>query len=84
MKWQSRESNGDPSRPRSVRCDGRIYDYVVALRAVQMTDRIAADWALLPHELLTRASNRVVSEVRGVNRVAYDISSKPPATIEWE
>ena len=56
----------------------------VALRAVQTTDFMTADWAALPHELLARVSNRIINQVRGVNRVTYDISSKPPATIEWE
>jgi GMP synthase (glutamine-hydrolysing) len=56
----------------------------VALRAVQTTDFMTADWAPLPHELLARVSNRIINEVRGINRVTYDISSKPPATIEWE
>jgi hypothetical protein len=62
----------------------RTYEYVVALRAVQTTDFMTAHWAPLPHELLAKVSNRIINEVRGINRVAYDISSKPPATIEWE
>jgi GMP synthase (glutamine-hydrolysing) len=73
-----------PVRSVGVMGDGRTYDYVVALRAVQTTDFMTADWAPLPHELLARVSNRIINEVRGINRVAYDISSKPPATIEWE
>ncbi|HXZ52182.1 MAG TPA: GMP synthase (glutamine-hydrolyzing), partial [Burkholderiales bacterium] len=73
-----------PVRTVGVMGDGRTYDYVVALRAVQTTDFMTADWAPLPHELLARASNRIINEVRGINRVTYDISSKPPATIEWE
>jgi len=73
-----------PVRSVGVMGDGRTYDYVVALRAVQTTDFMTADWAPLPHELLARVSNRIINEVRGINRVVYDISSKPPATIEWE
>src|SRR5262249_45140658 len=64
--------------------DGRTYEYVVSLRAGETTDFMTAGWAPLPHELLARVSNRIINEVRGINRVAYDISSKPPATIEWE
>ena len=64
--------------------DGRTYEYVVALRAVQTQDFMTAHWAHLPHELLGRVSNRIINEVRGINRVVYDISGKPPATIEWE
>jgi GMP synthase (glutamine-hydrolysing) len=64
--------------------DGRTYENAVALRAVQTTDFMTAHWAHLPHELLARVSNRITNEVRGFNRVVYDISSKPPATIEWE
>ncbi len=73
-----------PVKSVGVMGDGRTYDYVVALRAVQTTDFMTADWAPLPHELLARVSNRIINEVRGINRVTYDISSKPPATIEWE
>ena len=73
-----------PVRSVGVMGDGRTYEYVIALRAVQTSDFMTADWAPLPHELLARVSNRIINEVRGVNRVAYDISSKPPATIEWE
>jgi GMP synthase (glutamine-hydrolysing) len=73
-----------PVRSVGVMGDGRTYEYVVALRAVQTTDFMTADWAPLPHELLAKVSSRIINEVRGINRVAYDISSKPPATIEWE
>jgi len=73
-----------PVRSVGVMGDGRTYEYVVALRAVQTTDFMTAQWAPLPAELLARVSNRVINEVRGINRVVYDISSKPPATIEWE
>jgi GMP synthase (glutamine-hydrolysing) len=73
-----------PVRSVGVMGDGRTYEYVVALRAVQTTDFMTAEWAPLPHELLAKVSSRIINEVRGINRVAYDISSKPPATIEWE
>jgi GMP synthase (glutamine-hydrolysing) len=73
-----------PVRSVGVMGDGRTYDYVVALRAVQTTDFMTAHWAELPYELLGRASSRIINEVRGISRVTYDISSKPPATIEWE
>jgi GMP synthase (glutamine-hydrolysing) len=64
--------------------DGRTYQHPVILRAVTSEDAMTADWAHLPHEVLEAISSRIVREVAGVNRVAYDISSKPPATIEWE
>jgi GMP synthase (glutamine-hydrolysing) len=73
-----------PVRSVGVMGDGRTYENVVALRAVQTSDFMTADWAPLPHELLSRVSSRIINEVRGINRVTYDISSKPPATIEWE
>jgi GMP synthase (glutamine-hydrolysing) len=73
-----------PVRSVGVMGDGRTYENVIALRAVQTSDFMTADWAPLPHELLARVSNRIINEVRGINRVTYDISSKPPATIEWE
>ncbi|MFM2323779.1 MAG: glutamine-hydrolyzing GMP synthase [Brachymonas denitrificans] len=73
-----------PVKSVGVMGDGRTYDYVVALRAVQTSDFMTADWAELPYSLLKRVSGRVINEVRGINRVTYDVSSKPPATIEWE
>jgi GMP synthase (glutamine-hydrolysing) len=73
-----------PVRSVGVMGDGRTYEHVVALRAVQTTDFMTAHWAELPYELLGRVSNRIINEVRGINRVVYDVSSKPPATIEWE
>lgn len=73
-----------PVKSVGVMGDGRTYEYVVALRAVQTQDFMTAHWAELPHSLLGKVSNRIINEVRGVNRVVYDISGKPPATIEWE
>ena len=73
-----------PVKSVGVMGDGRTYEYVVSLRAVQTTDFMTAHVAELPHALLAKVSNRIINEVRGINRVVYDISSKPPATIEWE
>jgi GMP synthase (glutamine-hydrolysing) len=73
-----------PVKSVGVMGDGRTYDHVVALRAVQTSDFMTADWAELPYSLLKRVSGRIINEVRGINRVTYDVSSKPPATIEWE
>jgi len=73
-----------PVRSVGVMGDGRTYEHVVALRAVQTSDFMTADWAELPYALLKKVSGRIINEVRGINRVTYDVSSKPPATIEWE
>ena len=73
-----------PVKSVGVMGDGRTYEWVVALRAVQTSDFMTADWAELPYALLKRVSGRIINEVRGINRVTYDVSSKPPATIEWE
>lgn len=73
-----------PVKSVGVMGDGRTYDYVVALRAVQTQDFMTAHWAELPYSLLAKVSNRIINEVRGINRVVYDITGKPPGTIEWE
>jgi GMP synthase (glutamine-hydrolysing) len=73
-----------PVKSVGVMGDGRTYEYVITLRAVETKDFMTADWSKLPYALLSRISSRIINEVRGVNRVAYDISSKPPSTIEWE
>jgi GMP synthase (glutamine-hydrolysing) len=73
-----------PVKSVGVMGDGRTYENVAAVRAVTTTDFMTADWAQLPYDLMARISNRIINEVRGINRVVYDISSKPPATIEWE
>lgn len=73
-----------PVRSVGVMGDGRTYEHVIALRAVTSTDGMTADWYQFPHDVLGRISNRIINEVDGINRVVYDVSSKPPATIEWE
>ena len=73
-----------PVKSVGVMGDGRRYDYVICLRAVETTDFMTAHWSHLPWDLLGQVSNRIINEVAGVSRVTYDISGKPPATIEWE
>ena len=73
-----------PVQTVGVMGDGRTYEEVVAVRAVSTDDFMTADWYPMPHDILQKISTRIINEVRGVNRVVYDISSKPPSTIEWE
>jgi GMP synthase (glutamine-hydrolysing) len=86
--WYSRVSQAFavllPVRSVGVMGDGRTYDHVLALRSVDTLDFMTADWSDLPRELLHRVSSRIVNEVRGINRVTYDVTTKPPGTIEWE
>jgi GMP synthase (glutamine-hydrolysing) len=88
LSWYAKTSQAFvvflPVKSVGVMGDGRTYEWVVALRAVQTQDFMTAHWAHLPYDLLGRVSNRIINEVRGINRVVYDISGKPPATIEWE
>jgi GMP synthase (glutamine-hydrolysing) len=73
-----------PVKSVGVMGDSRTYEYVASLRAVVTSDFMTAEWAKLPYELLGKVSNRIINEVKGINRVVYDISGKPPSTIEWE
>ena len=71
-------------RSLAVQGDSRTYDYTLALRSVTTTDFMTADWARIPFDVLAKVSNRITNEVKGVNRVVYDVTTKPPATVEWE
>ncbi|MFM6983296.1 MAG: GMP synthase (glutamine-hydrolyzing), partial [Chitinophagaceae bacterium] len=73
-----------PVKSVGVMGDERTYEYVIALRAVTSSDGMTADWVHIPYEILAEISNKIINRVKGINRVVYDISSKPPATIEWE
>ena len=73
-----------PVKSVGVMGDGRTYENAVAVRAVSSVDGMTADWSRIPHDVLAAISSRITNEVRGINRVVYDISSKPPSTIEWE
>jgi GMP synthase (glutamine-hydrolysing) len=73
-----------PLKSVGIMGDKRTYEHIVVIRAVTSLDAMTADWARLPHSLLVKISNRIINEARGINRVVYDISSKPPSTIEWE
>ncbi|MFB0517629.1 MAG: GMP synthase (glutamine-hydrolyzing), partial [Candidatus Neomarinimicrobiota bacterium] len=73
-----------PVKTVGVMGDQRTYEHLLALRAVTSTDGMTADWYRMPSEILSLCANRIINEVRGINRVVYDISSKPPSTIEWE
>ena len=73
-----------PVRTVGVMGDERTYDNVIAIRAVESIDGMTADWVRLPYDLMARLSTRIINEVKGVNRVVFDVSSKPPSTIEWE